>query len=603
MNRTDAIPAAALWAATFAVFGAGAGRLGFYYDDGAAMANLPALGWSALWGEMSGYVPGRNLHVLWQYLFFRLAGDPAAHLPTLHLLQSALDGLVVATFFLLLRRFSIPGPAALAAAGLFSFWPGHGETHFWSYAAPQNLVSTLCLALFVAAGKRRALGLAAFLGALFTYDQTVVVLLALAAYRARRAPLKHLPHLAAFLVFAWLKLRIPEGAAPVLRWEAFERLPWNIWGTVAYNAGRLRPRNLLPLLEKASAGDWALALAVTAALGAMLFWLWGRTEVRAGTLQRAPLLLAAGFCAAAYLPGWLWHLSQRHHYLPSLGICGAVALVLAWRPVLIPAAALLLLPLAAAGRGESRFWEESFALKRRLFTELRPQIESRPVLALEDFPLHHGPAYLIAPQDAQYGPRLLYGAPPAGAGGTNSPPGFAGDLSSSPAPRGVFLPAHDLARFRYFPTERFLVVRFAGLEQGRLVYDVEPRQPLPYRVLDSGAAPGGGPFAIRHAQARRQGNDLLLSLRFQTEASPDTYVALMVSFLAENGIFHRWGLLRRDRSPRAMPLLLGPAATGQWEQALLLESFPPAPRVLLEFFQTGPERSVPLGAAEVPVEP
>ena len=167
MNRDDRIAALVLWAATFLIFAAGAGRLGFYYDDGPAMATLPQSDLRGLASHLLNYVPGRNLHVLWQYLFLKLT----TNLTILHLVQSALDGLVVVVFFFLLRHLKIPAPAALLAAALFSFWPTHGETHFWLYAVPQNLLSTLFVLLFAL-----TVNPVFFLAALFTYDQTVFVL-------------------------------------------------------------------------------------------------------------------------------------------------------------------------------------------------------------------------------------------------------------------------------------------------------------------------------------------------------------------------------------------------------------------------------------------
>ena len=58
LSLTDWLSAAALWAATFAVFAAGAGRLGFYTDDAGWLAGLSSAPWTSLWGRMLGYTPG-----------------------------------------------------------------------------------------------------------------------------------------------------------------------------------------------------------------------------------------------------------------------------------------------------------------------------------------------------------------------------------------------------------------------------------------------------------------------------------------------------------------------------------------------------------------
>ena len=121
------------------------GRLGFYADDGGWLVRVSAIRPGQMWDVMRHYLPGRNLHPLWHYLVYQMVGDPFGQSPLLHLIQSALDGLVVAAFFLLLRLLGLPGFAAWTAAGLFAFWPFHGETHFWLEAMPMNLLSTLWL--------------------------------------------------------------------------------------------------------------------------------------------------------------------------------------------------------------------------------------------------------------------------------------------------------------------------------------------------------------------------------------------------------------------------------------------------------------------------
>ena len=98
LSRGDWIAAALLWTSTLAVFGAGAGRLGFYADDGGWLAWLPPLQFHEMWDVMRHYMPGRNLHPLWHYIVYQMVGDPFGRLPVMHLVQSALDGLVVAAF-------------------------------------------------------------------------------------------------------------------------------------------------------------------------------------------------------------------------------------------------------------------------------------------------------------------------------------------------------------------------------------------------------------------------------------------------------------------------------------------------------------------------
>jgi hypothetical protein len=634
-SRRDWIPAAVLWGATFLVFGAGAARLGFYYDDGGWMTGLPDANPSRLWEITRSYVPGRNLHVVWQYLIYKLAGGrPAAHLPALHLIQSAMDGLVAACFFLLLRLLDLTVPAALMAAGLFSFWPAHGETHYWLPAAPQNLLSTLFVLAFawtsLRSSRRRwwfwLIDAPAFACALYTYDQVFFLLCGIAALRVSTAIFRnweakwrfaaaHLIYLAAMAHYVWLKLRILPGSAPELSSGAWERLRFNILATASSTLGPAWLRQAALLYEKATFADWLLCLLAAAMITglAMRF-------LSAGTQGAAPprrpsllLLLAAGFYAASYLPIWLWHISERHHYLPSLGLFAAGAACLAEvlhkissrlvHSLIFLALGASACAFAAAGRGESRYWEESFAAKRQLFAEIRDDLRGKQALALEGFPLNFGPAYLLAPHDAQFGPQLFYGPSfPLG-------PDFSADISSAPAPRGLFfrtlVSLYGFENFRYIPTSRALVVRFSGWEAGRLRYEKNPADPAPYEILSMTIAPQAGTFAVSHFTARREPDAIVLSIAINAHLPPDSYLAALPAAF-HHGEFHRWGRIERNRGLNLAPVLLSrePLAGGySFREELRLYGVPAASRMQLEFFAAGRDRPpVALGRCETSME-
>jgi hypothetical protein len=619
LTRVDAAAAAALWVTVMLIFSPGARRLGFYYDDAPVLTWLPSADLETLWSQMRGYVPGRNLHYLWQYLIYHVAGNPMQHLGRLHEIQSGLDGVVVVAFFLLLRLLSLPSPSALLAAGGFAFWPTHGETHFWPYAAPQNLVSTLFVIAFatttwaLARGADRnwrlwAADAAAFGGALFTYDQTFVVLAGLTALRLWRVRrwtffVAHLPYAVAGAVFVWLKLRIPAGHAPVLTSDAGRLLLENIPATLSGTVGRLWLRRVTPLYATVTFVDWLLAGLVALVLTGLALWLL--REMPGGS-DPWPLLALAVFCyVAAYLPIWVWHVSQRHHYLPSVALFagGAAGLTAVWNHSRPPARAVLagllgigLFALAAACRGESRYWEQSFTLKRQLFADLKPELQQADVLVLEDFPLLLGPAYFIAPQDAEYGTFLLTGRPRDQA--------IAGDISSSPAPAGIFLytlsSLHGPTSFRYYATDRALMVRFTGFDNGRLVYNKNLPGTPPYQVVRSSSTPASGPFEIHRASLRREGPDAILSLAVRAGIAPGRSLAAVLSFTTIDGHSLRWSLKNRDGLPKTLPLLLGGSGDYDLEQTLRLQDLPPARSLRLEFYEAAPDRdAAPLGRAEM----
>lgn len=629
MTRADWLAAAALCLSTALLFAAGAPQRGFYADDGGMLISLPFASLPQLWDRILGYVPGRNLQILWQYLLFQSVGDPLTHLAALHRIQAALDGAVVAAFFLLLRLLRLPAPAALAAAALFSVWPNHGETHFWPSSAPMNLVSTLFLIGFASTSILLARGrpggwlwpldAAAFIGALFIYDQVFFALLVIAAVRAIagvRAVPAQLPHLAATLFYVWLKLTIGEGG-PALRRESLALLGGNIADSISWNGGLLMRRQLGVVLQNAAAADWMLGLAVATLLTALTLRRYLNRDGDAPPPPRPSLLgLALLFWVAAYLPVWLWFLSSRHHYLPTLGLFGGGAVCLAWlldrlrwRPAgaaLLAVLGVAVCALAAAARGESRFWEESFTLKKRLFSELRPDLENQEILVLEDFPETFGPATGFTGQDANYGPRLLFHGIPLS-------PRFNGDSSGAAAPGGIFL--YTLAQrdgpaaFRYYPTDRILHARFTSRTPRRLGFGKNPAGTPPYIILASAGSPREGPFQVEEVSAARDGADVVVSLRVQTQLAPATWLAALASF-SHRGEFLYWGRQGRQGALHLVPLLLSdpggdPRSGGlHWVLKVRLLAVPSSDRIRLEFFAAARDVApVRLGQAEAPISP
>ena len=132
-----------LFILVFAAFAVGSRNLGFSSDDaqflgGLGKADLSHTLWHTRW-----YVPGRNLHIIWQRLIYLVGGARPENLCTLHLIQALLDAAATVVLYLLLRALKLAEVYALAAAALFAFYPNHAETHYWLSAGPMNIVSTL----------------------------------------------------------------------------------------------------------------------------------------------------------------------------------------------------------------------------------------------------------------------------------------------------------------------------------------------------------------------------------------------------------------------------------------------------------------------------
>ncbi len=637
LSRLDWVAAGLLWVATFAIFAPGAPNLGFYYDDNGWIHHLQSAGWPSLRQATKTFVPGRPLFVVGQYLLFRLVGDPVANLTTLHLIQSALDALVVAAFFVLLRLLIVPPVVALPAAGLFAFWPIHGQTHFWITATSQHLISTLLAITFLITSLLLArdrgrpwlwiIDAGAFLGSLLLYDQGFFALLGLVILRAgiplwrrseqgRALALAQLPYLSAGALILWWKQHGVPAQSLEARPALASLLTANILSTGSATFGRGWLTAVAPLFEKVTPADWALALLVAGAVTGMALRLSARQPE--ASASRSGFLVAAAFLfyLAAYLPVWLWHLAQRHHYLPSLGLFAGGAACLAWimertssraaRLGLVLALGGATAALAAACRGESRYWEEAFQLKKQLFAELAPDLAGKDALALEDFPDAYGPAFFLTPHDAEHAARLLHRSVPWS-------PRLRGDIGWTPVPGGLFLYTYthyyNRASFRYSPASSALVARFSSIEDGRLRFEKNPPRTSHYRIVASTAAPAHGAFRVDHLAARRDGDDIIVSLKLQADMPPRAYLTATLSYW-EGGGFHPWGRFDRRGGLIVLPLLFSdpgpdpPAGGRAFDQTLRVHLFPGAPRLRLEFFQADRER-VPsrLGQAEAPIEP
>jgi len=501
-NRTrnpDWLVAVLLWLGSLCVFANGASRLGFYYDDGGFIATLPVLhSVAALRASISAYVPGRNLHILWQYLFFVMVGNnPVAHLAALHRIQAVFDSFAVVLFYLLLRRLRLSIGASMMAATLFAFWPVHGETHFWMSALPMNILSTIFVLIFaltsvsLAGGHRETwiwtVDLACFWCAALTYDQTLGAIFVIAGARVfwvflqgtkRRLAFlaMHAAHVTAGIVFLWLRLTARAGTTPMVSWGPglWNRIQSNVISSVWANTRRLPDE----LHGGVDGGDGRLV-----AFGVVLIFFavsvcFLRARYPSGLSIRMRFLLialAVAFWVAAYLPVWFWYLSPRHNYLPTLGLFCALAVLLDWleridtHRVLMPATLLVLSAVAGLGGAallvESRYWQESFSAKRKLFEDLSTQLAGKSALVLEGFPSSDGPAMFITPHDSFLGARLLLPNVPLGAG-------FQGALTAARSVSGIALGAGPSTIVRPLPDDAVLWVRFVKFQEGVLHYSI-----------------------------------------------------------------------------------------------------------------------------------
>lgn len=100
-------------------------------------------------------------------------------------------------------------------------------------------------------------------------------------------------------------------------------------------------------------------------------------------LKDVALLFFIGlsFFLFAYLPGYLWYLSPRHSYLPSVGIAvllAAVSTVVTWlaqrffmiKFLLLPLIGLWLVSFFSADMIEKEFWISSYSIRKNMYQDL-----------------------------------------------------------------------------------------------------------------------------------------------------------------------------------------------------------------------------------------
>ncbi len=372
------------------VFGYRSDQLGIYADDpGFLLTVYPGMTLNQLSDVIGSYVTGRNLHILWQYLITLLVGGSSVtEVPSMHHVHVAVDALNGLGLFFALRLWGVHVAGAFLAAMAFAFFPNHGETHFWLSALPMNVLSaTFVLALmclvpmlvrsinekrFKTAILKTLLILIFFCCAMLTYDQVVPVTMSiinllaigfLYKFRKLRVPtvILWLFCNALFVGLLIWKVGTPAGG-PVFRninlshiYEIFLQ-SIKVWGRLgaelAFDFVRIYKTLVtakVPYLvdDVLSNGELAIAILTTGAIvfathtllpsnnsrGLPNTWSWAEYGV---CLKRGTILLVTGafFFILAYLPAYLWYLSPRHSYFPSIG----VAIILAsLATMLIPA--------------------------------------------------------------------------------------------------------------------------------------------------------------------------------------------------------------------------------------------------------------------------
>lgn len=371
---------------------------------------------------------GEYYRPLWMVFWWLLArGGGAVPFAATALWLHLTAGILVAA---LLRALGRSGRVAAAAGALMVLSPQNLAAASWFSATTDLLATDLALVALWASVRRRPLfavmaTAAACLCKESAYALPALSVVVLAAgadrVRARRA---------------WL---LPVGQLLVVAGvAAVRRGVLHGWGGSGEAGGGVLARlvQILAGLAKTFTGDEIvpipLALAVGMAILALALWSAARRP--GGPARFAPLVFAG--VAAAPLLAAGWAVGARYDYLPSIGLCWAVAEALdgageAARVTCAAALVLIGVGQAAARRQDVVSYERRLAAARRavaagvaaghhvfhvdgglkdldLALKEDPRLESEGILVLDDVPA----SFAIIPPELDVAARPLLAAPP-----------------------------------------------------------------------------------------------------------------------------------------------------------------------------------------------
>lgn len=634
---------------------------GLYLDDYSFLRMLEGVSPGELWIAFLRYVPGRNLHIPFFYALLELTGRSVL---AMHLAGLAFDALNAALLFLLIRRLTGLGSAALAGAAIFAVAPNHGETHFWITLIPQcQIPVALTLAAFLlAAGSGLLSACAVYAIALFTYDQVFFLWPLLLAVAWSRDPsprrVRYAAAAAALLALnaAHLALRYlspyASGGRPLIRWSDFLHRCRD--AAVAVGKG------VLPWPTSSHAHwTWSLPIIVLSLAAAVWLLRAVRAEARRepgalaawtkGSGWRIAAVGGAAWTILSYFPNLFWYLSSRHNLLPSAGwslslaAAGAYAVsrdrraaaVLPWLAGLFFAAA------AVSNVHEGTQWVDSRRL-RDVFASavlrLAPPVDAVFAVGAPRY-LRRAPAFNL-PHDVIMAAGRALGRPLLDKGDYQVSPTRRGlvyrnDLTLGPAEAFQWMPAgeanllsFDAARRSFDCVSALRVMRPDGADQ---VLPLRPSANCSV-VLPAAAdafllasvpglpargradAPRAGGLALLGAAVAVQGDATEIALEWRVEKTPRAVVAfiprlkdasgrlLLDSIFPSRGVKRPYPMIWPLVDDLAAGLRLKPGQTLR-QTFLLARPAKPLEAAFLELdaFEISPAGSaMPLGMVTVP---
>lgn len=299
------------------------------------------------YNSLIGYVPGRNLHILWQDVLFLVTGTNLTRFWKYHLIQSLSYTLVFVGVYLIILRHGGKKSVALVTGMGMALFPLYTSVVLWASALPMHLFSTLFLLVGLSSlSKQRSghisenipkyiLGIVFLSLAMFTYDQSAAVvlfvtLLVLTAQASSKLRVSLPIHSSKKLLFMLLTVSVFY----LLVFFAGRGTGNNL--TVGSGTlGRLSGNILLPIkaylkIRGGFVGGYSIfqlnpyvALLINLGLFlvivAICLVLFKRIRSGASSASSNNLFSSIFFLSlagAAYMPSAIWYVAPRHLFLP-----------------------------------------------------------------------------------------------------------------------------------------------------------------------------------------------------------------------------------------------------------------------------------------------
>jgi hypothetical protein len=301
-------------------------KVSIFADDAGFIKTFTLTGLQGTLDSLKGYVPGRNLHILWQNIYFHVTSYSLDEFWKYRILQTAmftLNGFLVNLIvYKLTRRPKLGVFAGLAVI----LCPVYMEVVWWASALPMHLTSTLFVLLVIQASHSRFRKITAFLLinlfgvlALLTYDQAAAAVLTFFIFEIYRYMTTEngdvkkkflyvsaqLSIFAAALAFYLAMILSRDGNGPGISSESFQRLT----------------QNLIFLPLHVVADNWIIAAIATTCLFSVSFTFFKKELFSVDLHKRIILSVSNKFIflsLASYFPIAIWYVSPRHLYLPFI---------------------------------------------------------------------------------------------------------------------------------------------------------------------------------------------------------------------------------------------------------------------------------------------